>query len=134
MRQQSRAPISPMAVGRHACTYLHRVDDEGPLAHAGALQDRRQLLQALPQDMVRADVDLGDDEEDGDLERERDAEVLFAHAYHTLHAQHASSAARGQVFLCLTKTKNPRRDTCGSFARDEIKAALACDWGVVVAD
>lgn len=54
------------------------------LPRAGALHYFRNLRQRLLEDVGRANVNLGDDDHDRDVEREGDAQVLLAHAHETV--------------------------------------------------
>lgn len=56
------------------------LDEDGDFAGAGGLEDLLQLGEGLLEDVGRADVDFGDDDHDGHVEREGDAEVFFGHA------------------------------------------------------
>lgn len=55
-------------------------DEDRDLACAGRLEDPRYLRDSLLEDVRWADVDLSDDDHHGNVERERDTEMLFAHA------------------------------------------------------
>jgi hypothetical protein len=55
--------------GTWAAAHLYCVDDEWALPDARALQDSYQLLETLLEDMLWADVNLGDDKKRGHLQR-----------------------------------------------------------------
>lgn len=64
----SRSRQKPPARRRHATrTHLGRLDQEGALAGAWTAQDGRELRQRVLQDVLGAEVDLGDDKKDGHL-------------------------------------------------------------------
>ena len=54
------------------------LDEDGDLARPGRLEDLCQLRDGLLQNVWRADIDLGNDDHDGHVERKRDAEVFSA--------------------------------------------------------
>jgi hypothetical protein len=77
---QSRGQLQRGASRAESRARLNRVDKEWTFTDARALEHSRELCEGLLEDVGGADVDLGDDEEDGHLKGMRDAEVLFAHA------------------------------------------------------
>ena len=67
------------------------VDQNGNLAAARGLEDSLQQLQRVVEDVGRTHVNLGDHHKHGNVQRKRQAEVLFRHSYNTCIRAHLSS-------------------------------------------
>ncbi len=59
---------------------------EGLLLHARLAQDGVELGEGVLQDVVRADVNLGDHKEDGHLQGQGHSHVLLAHTHNSCSA------------------------------------------------
>jgi hypothetical protein len=57
---------------------LSVLDEDGDLASTGGFQDLGQLCDGLLENLRRADVNLGDDNHDGNVQCESNTEVLPA--------------------------------------------------------
>ena len=55
-------------------------DEDGDFPRAGGFEDFGELGDGLLEDLGRTDVDFGDDDHDGDVEREGDTQMFFGHA------------------------------------------------------
>ena len=58
--------------------FFASLDEDGDLARPLGFEDLRELGDGFLENLGRADVDLGDNDHDGNVERESEAEVLPA--------------------------------------------------------
>lgn len=56
------------------------LDQDGNFARAGGFEDTRYLRDGLFEDVRRANVNFGDDDQDGDVKGQSNTEVFFGHA------------------------------------------------------